>query len=375
MPEHEYYEIVRQKLKLGPFFTPKHELVFKMMKILWNEEEIKMLSYFDSADKLISLKKLEQKSNIPKNEIKKILVRSVKNGTIIKIRNNYGLKPITPGVFEKYYITRKDSKENQIKLAKLFSKYHDEIISLQFIESNVKMFRPLLPYGAREKLIRVDEAVEVPKSQVLPYELVEFLINKNDIFVTVPCYCRLVGEYSGNPCKVAPKELGCLYAGYAAQYFIDTGVGRQITKEEAIELIKKAEEAGLVHTTMADNSAACSLFICNCCSCHCVLLHPTKQHRLRTVSKSNFFPKIDKKLCISCETCLEKCQMSAIFHHWPNESDLSDEYMIVWEEYCIGCGVCASNCNQNAIKMIKIRDDDYSKMIKFDNKHLLELFI
>ncbi len=39
------------------------------MKILWNEEEIKIISYFESADKLISLKKLAEKSNIPKNEI------------------------------------------------------------------------------------------------------------------------------------------------------------------------------------------------------------------------------------------------------------------------------------------------------------------
>ena len=373
--QHEYYEMVRQKLKLGPFFSPKHKLAFEIMKILWNEEEIKILSYFENADKSISLKKLAEKSEIPKNEIKKILARSVKNGTISKIGNKYGLEPLTPGVFEKYYIIRKDSKENQIKLARLFREYINEVVSLQMVESNLKVFRPVLPYAAKEKLIRIDESVDVPKSQVLPYELVEFLINNNNIFATIPCYCRTLGEYSRDPCQVASHELGCLYGGDAAQHFLNMGVGKKMTKEEAIEHIKKAEKAGLVHTTVADNSLTCSLFICNCCSCHCILLHPTKKYRLKTVNPSNFVAKIDKALCIKCETCLKRCQMDAIFHQWPNEPDSSDEHMFVREEFCIGCGVCASNCPNNAIKMVKVRYDDFSKIVKFGNKSLLELFI
>ena len=371
----EYYEIVRRKLKLGPFFTPKHKLVFEIMKILWNEEEIKILSYFENADKLISLQKLAEKSGSPKNEIKKILARSVKNGTVSKIGNKYGLEPLTPGVFEKYYIIRKDSKENQIKLARFFREYINEVVSLQMVESNFRIFRPVLPYGAKEKLININESIDIPKSQVLPYEFVEFLINKNDIFATIPCYCRTVGEYSRDPCKVASHEIGCLYGGDAAKYFLNMGVGRQMTKQEAIEHIKKAEKAGLVHTTVADNSLTCSLFICNCCSCHCVLLRPTKKYRLKTVNPSNFVAKIDKDLCNKCEICLKKCQMDAIFHQWANEPDLSDEHMFIREEFCIGCGVCALNCPNNAIKMEKVRDDDFSNMVKFGNKPLFELFI
>jgi formate hydrogenlyase subunit 6/NADH:ubiquinone oxidoreductase subunit I len=48
--------------------------------------------------------------------------------------------------------------------------------------------------------------------------------------------------------------------------------------------------------------------------------------------------------------------------------------MFVRKEFCIGCGVCASNCPKNAIKMVKVRDDDFSRMIKIGNKPLLELF-
>ncbi|MFX1298419.1 MAG: 4Fe-4S dicluster domain-containing protein [Promethearchaeota archaeon] len=375
MTESDYYEKVRLKLNIGPFFAPKHKLVFEIMKILWNEEEVKILSQFNSVNKSISLKKLSEKLGIPKNEIKKKLARSVKNGTISKIGNTYALIPLAPGVFEKYYINRKDSIENQIKIANLFQEYITEIFSLQLLESNPKMFRPVLPYKAKEKLIKIDELIDVPKSQILPYESVEFLINKNDIFATLPCQCRTIGEYSGNPCELASYEFGCLYGGVAAQRLIYYGAARQITKEEAIEHIKKAEKMGLIHTTVADNSLASSMFICNCCTCHCFLLQHTKKYRIKTVTPSNFMPEINKELCIKCETCIKKCQMDAIFHQLPNEPDLSDEYIFIKEEYCIGCGVCASNCPKNAIKMVKIREDDFSKKIKFENRLLPELFI
>ena len=374
MTEIDYYEIVRPKLKLGPLFAPKHELVYELMKVFWNEEEIKILSYFKSADKLNSLKKIAEKSGIPRKEIKKILARSVKNGTISKIGTKYTLKPLIPGIYETYFIRRRDSKENQIKVAKIYHEYINKIFPQQVIKTPFTVFRPLLPYEAKEKLIKIDESVDV-ESRVFPYELVEKLFNKNDIFVTIPCMCRLVGEYSGDPCKVAPPGLGCLFCGIAAQEMLSMGLGRQLTKEEAIEQIKIAEKAGLVHNTVADTGLASSIFLCHCCSCHCGILGPAKRHRIRTVNPSNYVLKIDKELCTKCETCLKKCQMEAIYHQWPNEPDSSDEYMFVREEFCIGCGVCASNCPKNAIKMVKVRNDDFLKRVKFGNKPLLELFI
>ena len=89
MTEVDYYETVRQKLVLGPLNAPKHRKIKKLMKVFWNEEEIKLLSHFDSADKQVSLKQLEERSGIPKDEIKKILSRSIKNGTISKSGAKY----------------------------------------------------------------------------------------------------------------------------------------------------------------------------------------------------------------------------------------------------------------------------------------------
>ena len=54
MTEIDYYEEVRQKLRLGKLAVPKHEKVIEVFKILWNEEDIKLLSYFEPPGKLLS---------------------------------------------------------------------------------------------------------------------------------------------------------------------------------------------------------------------------------------------------------------------------------------------------------------------------------
>ncbi len=58
MTEIDYYDIVRQKLILGPLIAPKHRKIIKLMKVFWNEEEIKLLSHFDSAEKWNSIRQL-----------------------------------------------------------------------------------------------------------------------------------------------------------------------------------------------------------------------------------------------------------------------------------------------------------------------------
>ena len=92
MTEIDYYEEVRQKLVSGDLHMPKHKKVIKLMKIFWNEEEIKILNLFDKVGNYISSKQLAEKSGIPKEEIKRILARSVENGTLAKTGTRYSLK-------------------------------------------------------------------------------------------------------------------------------------------------------------------------------------------------------------------------------------------------------------------------------------------
>jgi Pyruvate/2-oxoacid:ferredoxin oxidoreductase delta subunit len=377
MSESDLYEIVRQKMVLGPLYAPKHKSITKLLKLFWNEQEIKILSHFESADKWVTINELEERTGIPRKEIRIILASSVEKGTIDRNMNKYCLLPVIPGIFERYYQRRKDTEENHIKAAELYRNIMKDVLSQAIFEKNFKIFRPLLPIEAEDKLIEINTEFNV-QSQALPYELVKNLIDKNEEFAVIPCQCRLIGELSGEPCKIAPSEMGCFIVGLGAQRAIQQYPGaRKLTKEEAIEFIKETEKAGLVHNTIWDKGYESSHFICNCCSCHCGALYPSNLLHLSekesAVQASNFAPKFNMELCIKCETCLRKCPNGAILHKWPNASDSSDEQMILRKELCIGCGICAVNCPKDAIKMIKVRDIEPPEKNKIGNKTFLEI--
>lgn len=376
MSEIDPYEIVRQKMVLGPLYAPKHKSVMKLLKIFWNEEVINILSKFESADKWITIKELEEKTNIPRKEIKEILSRSVEIGTIDRNMNKYCLIPILPGIFERYYQRRKDTEENHIKSAKLYRDLMKNVFSQEIIEQDFRIFRPVLPIDAKEKLLEINEEFDV-QSQVLPYEEVATLIENNEDFTVIPCQCRLIGELSGEPCNVAHSDMGCFIVGLGAQRALTNTAGaRSLTKEEAIDFIKETEKAGLVHNTIWDKGYESSHFICNCCSCHCGAILPSKllglSEKEGTVQPSNFAPKFDMELCIKCETCIRKCPNGAIYHKWPQESDSSDEKMVLREDFCIGCGICAVNCPKDAIKLVKVRDIEPPDKNMIGNKTFLE---
>jgi Pyruvate/2-oxoacid:ferredoxin oxidoreductase delta subunit/DNA-binding Lrp family transcriptional regulator len=349
---------------LGPVNAPKHEKVFDLLKTFWDEETIKVLAHFPMAGEAISVQEVAEKSGIPKEDVKRILKKANQRRTIAKIGIKYALMPILPGVFEAYYISRQDTPENLKKAAKSYRFLIENPMPRTKAEPEFSLFRPVLPIDSTEKLIKIDENVDT-KSKVLSFELIEDMINRNKVFCVIPCQCRLIAELDGTPCKVAPSEMGCFVAGPSAQALINMGFGKQLSKEEAIEYIKKTEKAGLVHN--ASNDSSDHNFVCNCCACHCGALFPMKKFHLPHVQRSNFAPTYNSKLCIKCETCVKKCPMEAISHP-TKESDIVINY-----DLCIGCGVCAANCKKNAILMEKVREIVPAKANKMGNKSFDEV--
>lgn len=213
MTEMDNYEVVRKKMVLGPLTTPKNKNVTKLLKVFWNEEEIKLLSHFEKADEWTSLKQLQQRSELSKDEIKTLLARSIRNGTISKKGLKYCLDPLLPGIFEKYFMRSTDTEENLKKAAILYRTLMKEIFPQRnhLNNENWNLFRPLLPLETKEKLIEINKDFDV-QAQILPYESVKSIIDQNDEFAVITCQCRLIGELSGEPCEVAPAELGCFIA-------------------------------------------------------------------------------------------------------------------------------------------------------------------
>jgi ferredoxin len=131
----------------------------------------------------------------------------------------------------------------------------------------------------------------------------------------------------------------CLVFGWAAAYYLRNGLGREITLDETLEIIRRADEQGLV---LQPSNSAEIVNICCCCGDCCQVLINLKRHPVpAAVVSSPFAAALDTEACSGCETCVERCQMEAL--------EMSEEKAVLNVERCIGCGLCVSTCPENAL--------------------------
>lgn len=368
MSEIDYYEEVRQKLKIGEGLgTPKHERVMDFLRMIWNEEEVKLLNNFDGVGNALSAAKMAKKAGMDKKIVKKMLNDMADRGTIVRVANQFSIIPLAPGLLELYYLKQGDSKENLIKGAKILREVMNTVLPPMFFLTDTPILKPKMPIDAEaRKIIIINENIK-NESSILPTDLARELIEKNDVFVKLPCQCRLIGELAGEPCELThSSENGCLACGVVADTLMNMGIGEVISKEEALEHLRVAEIKGLVHNGANSRGFESYALMCNCCSCHCAMLAPMKKHQVPGIQKSNYQPKINLEACVLCETCAKKCPMDAIYHKYPMKTDNSDEKMIIVLDKCIGCGVCAANCKKDAIIMEKVITKESPEQFPFD---------
>jgi ferredoxin len=128
-----------------------------------------------------------------------------------------------------------------------------------------------------------------------------------------------------------------------AQMYIEQGWAREVTREEALRILDKNEETGLV---LQPGNAQRPEFICSCCGCCCGLLRDLKKmNNPAKLMKTNFYVEIDTDLCTGCGTCIDRCQMSAL--------TLIDDVSTLNRKKCLGCGLCVVTCPTDAITLMK----------------------
>ena len=104
----------------------------------------------------------------------------------------------------------------------------------------------------------------------------------------------------------------CIQMGKGAEHYIRTGRARQITREEVYEILKRAEENGLMHDMPNIEEAGESAATCNCCACSCFGLRVGMLYGARDVIRSNFVAEIDESKCVACGQCVESCPGNAL---------------------------------------------------------------
>lgn len=182
---------------------------------------------------------------------------------------------------------------------------------------------------------------------VFPFEMMEELLMKVKRIAVAHCPCRVSMELIGRrKCSHALEV--CIKYDDLADYVIERGLGREITREEALEILKKCEEAGLVH--MVDNAREGIRHTCNCCGCCCWSVGTIRRRKIpRDILMATYFLReTDEDKCTGCGLCADICPVEAI--------KMEDGLPEIDKEWCIGCGVCAVPCPVSAVKLVRKTD-------------------
>jgi NADPH-dependent glutamate synthase beta subunit-like oxidoreductase/NAD-dependent dihydropyrimidine dehydrogenase PreA subunit len=160
------------------------------------------------------------------------------------------------------------------------------------------------------RVIPIETAIE-GETRRASYEEVSKYLNENTIFSVSDCSCRTSREAMGEGCGHLKEDM-CIQMGHAAEYYIRTGRGREITREEAFEIIKKAEENGLMHSIPNLDGSGKTHAICNCCGCSCFALRIAGMFLNNDMVRSNYVSKVDKDKCVACGECAAVCPVNAL---------------------------------------------------------------
>ncbi len=182
---------------------------------------------------------------------------------------------------------------------------------------------------------------------VFPFEMMEVLIQKVRVIALVHCPCRATAQLIGKKRCDHPLEV-CIKYDELAEYVIDKGIGKEITKKDALQILETSEEAGLVH--LVDNAREGIKHTCNCCGCCCWSVGTIRRKRIpRDVLMATYFLReTDKERCTGCGQCVDICPVQVI--------RMEGDFPVVDKEWCIGCGVCAAPCPVSAVRLVRKSD-------------------
>ncbi|MBI5440569.1 MAG: 4Fe-4S binding protein [Deltaproteobacteria bacterium] len=234
--------------------------------------------------------------------------------------------------FPQSFFWKGEKTEHAKAMAELMVKYYARRTSASVADANrTKAYR----------YIPVDVSVKTAAQGVLPYDRMETVLQEAYRFAVAHCPCRVQAGLMGKGCD-HPLEV-CLKFDELADFMIERRLGREVSREEARDIVRKASEAGLVH--FVDNAAGKVKHNCNCCGCSCWNVGPIRRRKApRDAIMAVYFEReTDEERCVGCAACVEICPVDAV--------RVEDGVTKVDGEWCIGCGVCATRCDYDAITM------------------------
>jgi len=190
------------------------------------------------------------------------------------------------------------------------------------------------------RVIPVGESVQAG-IEIRPYESAAEMLSQAKAWGVLDCICRKQKALIGEPCP-HPIDV-CMAFSEKPNYFDQTSFIRTVTLEEARAILRRASEAGLVHSV--SNSQQDVTYICNCCTCSCGILRGLSELGIAdVVARSAFVAQVIEEDCVGCDLCLDRCQFSAL---------TLDGVAHIDSQRCVGCGVCAVACPEGALVLVR----------------------
>ncbi|MFC2003089.1 hypothetical protein ACFLV4_04000 [Chloroflexota bacterium] len=189
---------------------------------------------------LTSVDDISAKVDLPREELVKMLESLAQRGLLFSGKmkegeRGYALLQLGHGFPQTFFWGGEDTPHAR-NMAALISKYFNRRVTAE-------------AYGGsrtkQSRYIPVGETINQEMQAVYPYDVMEEVIEKARVIAVAHCPCRMMARVKGGGCE-HPLEV-CLKYDEIAEYVIEKGLAREVTKEEALEIVKKSEELGLVH--------------------------------------------------------------------------------------------------------------------------------
>jgi ferredoxin len=327
----DVYENLAQHLDNLPAGFPRTEtgVEMRILKRLFSPEEADVATTLTMMPEPVA--GIAERTGRDAVELGDLLADMAKKGLIFRIRKGdhllFSAAQFVVGIWE-YHLNDLDED-----LIRDVNEYMPTLMEQSWLKTETKQLR----------VVPVAKSVTAEMG-VMPFEAAEAIINKQSKIVVSKCICRKEQKMIGKGCD--RLEEACLIFGGGAYYYEQNGLGREIDRQEALDLVKQGVDAGLV---LQPGNQQKSMNICMCCGCCCgVLKNLNTMDKPARVVHTNYYAQVDAALCTACEACVERCQMDAI--------SVAETAMVDLDR-CIGCGLCVTDCPTEAM-LLKQKEAD-----------------
>jgi Pyruvate/2-oxoacid:ferredoxin oxidoreductase delta subunit len=362
-------------------FMPPFEPILQTIDLVIEPEELHLLLKMGTAsysyEQAVALSGMSGEKFNP-------LFESLKQKAFLGIKltetgeERYSLHPFIVGWFEgivTYLIGKPQEKEFAKRYMRFFDTLRDrnifpvrkvmDIMGRHAPLSNQSVGTVYESKNAKGKsTIVINEQVAVPDSRIYPASSVNDMImeygTKSVIGQFKACMCRKVMANIDEPCRFKmPDDISCMGFGDNIKPYLKYGYMRQVSREEAYDIIQKARDCGAIHTVFheKDDAKLPQVGLCNCCWDCCGIFRSYNMGAVPLRYSCFYEARIkDSAKCTGCGRCEKFCPTAAI--------KVVDKKMELDTKKCIGCGQCVHQCARFVVELVENKRTAFLPMLK-----------